>query len=228
MPDKLPIKDVNWEPLIPAIGKANRAIALYEGFLHTIPAANVMLAPLTTQEAVLSSSIEGTQATLGDVLKFDAGERTEHGERKQDIWEIINYRNALRAAEAELKERPFNLNMLRRLHGTLLSSVRGHDKRPGEFRTTQNHVGKPNTPISEAFFVPPSPIGLMDHLSDWEKYYHAERPDALVQLAVVYAPFEILHPVNDGNGRLGRIIIPLFFFDKKLLTNPMFYMSSWL
>jgi len=182
---------------------------------------------LTTQEAVLSSRIEGTQATLGDVLKFEAGEEPNQPERSLDIGEIINYRSALRVAETDLKNKPFNLNMLKELHAILLNSVRGHDKRRGEFRNTQNFIGRPGSLIKDAYFVPPSPLGLFDHLSDWEKYYHAERPDALVQLAVIHAQFEILHPFDDGNGRLGRIIIPLFLYEKRLLNRPMFYMSAW-
>lgn len=228
IPDKLPIKDVDWEGLIPSISRANRAIAHYEGILHGVPSPGVLLSPLTTQEAVLSSSIEGTVATLGDVLGFEAGEEPEQESRRVDIREIMNYRRALREAERELLTKPFNLNLLKRLHATLLDSVRGRDKRRGEFRTDQNFIGRPGSTIEQAYFIPPSPIGLMDHLSDWEKYYHAERPDALVQLAVVHAQFEVIHPFLDGNGRLGRIIIPLFLYEKQLLHEPMFYMSGWL
>lgn len=227
-PDRLPIKDIDWTGLIPFISRANRELALFEGTLHGVPSPDVLLSPFTTQEAVLSSRIEGTQATLGDVLRFEAGEVPEQESRRLDISEIMNYRRALRTAERKLAEKPFNLNLLKRLHATLLDSVRGQDKRRGEFRTTQNFIGRPGSTIDDAFFVPPSPINLIDHLSEWERYYHAETPDALVQLAIVHAQFEILHPFDDGNGRLGRIIIPLFLFEKELLHRPMFYMSGWL
>jgi Fic family protein len=103
VPEELPIKKVQWEPLIPLIGTANRSIAQYEGVLYGVPNPEVLLSPLTTQEAVLSSKIEGTQATLGEVLKFEAGEKPEEEARRQDIHEIINYRRALSAAEQELK-----------------------------------------------------------------------------------------------------------------------------
>src|SRR6266567_3875814 len=112
VPQMLPHKDVEWEPLIPLIGQANRALAHYDGVLYGVPNPSVLLSPLTTQEAVLSSRIEGTQATLGDVLKFEAGEKPEEEARRQDIQEIINYRRALAAAEQELKTRRFNLNLL--------------------------------------------------------------------------------------------------------------------
>ncbi|HXY97933.1 MAG TPA: Fic/DOC family N-terminal domain-containing protein [Steroidobacteraceae bacterium] len=227
-PSLLPHQDVKWEPLIPLIGQANRALALYDGVLYGVPNPEVLLSPLTTQEAVLSSKIEGTQATLGDVLKFDAGEEPRQEARRQDIQEIINYREALRSAERELKTRPFNLNLLLKLHSILLDSVRGRDKGRGKFRTVQNWIGPPGTPIEEAAFIPPPPQALQGLLDNWEKYYHMDRPDPLVQLAVVHAQFEIIHPFVDGNGRLGRILIPLFLAEKELLSQPMFYLSAYL
>lgn len=227
-PDSLPIQSLDWAEHIGIIGQANRAIAQYDGVLLGVPSPEVLLAPLTTQEAVLSSSIEGTQATLGDVLDYDSGTEPEALGRKLDIREIINYRLALRTAEQELNLKPFNLNMLKGLHTILLDSVRGQNKRKGAFRTTQNFIGQPGSTIENAFFVPPSPIELQAHLNAWERYYHAEERDPLVQLAVVHAQFEALHPFDDGNGRMGRIIIPLFLYEKRLLPRPMFYMSGWL
>src|SRR6201998_2066151 len=227
-PGLLPHKDVQWEPLIPLMGQANRALASYSGVLYGVPNPGVLLSPLTTQEAVLSSKIEGTQATLGDVLKFDAGAEPPQESRRQDIQEIINYRAALRSAEEELKARPFSLNLLLKLHSTLLNSVRGRDKGRGKFRTIQNWIGPAGTPMDQAAFIPPPPESLPGLLDNWEKYYHMERPDPLVQLAVVHAQFEIIHPFLDGNGRLGRILIPLYLFERKILRQPMFYLSGYL
>jgi Fic family protein len=229
IPQTLPIKDVSWEPLIPLIGLANRRIAEYNGVLYSLPNPAVLLSPLTTQEAVLSSKIEGTQATLGEVLKFEAGEEPEQESRRQDIQEIMNYRRALREAEEELKTRPFNLNLLLSLHSTLLNSVRGRNKARGHFRDQQNWIGSPGSSINEAQFVPPAPgDDFRAALHNWESYYHMERPDPLVQLAIIHAQFEILHPFLDGNGRLGRILIPLFLYEKDILSSPMFYLSEYL
>ncbi len=228
VPEKLPLKTVEWEPLIPLIGKANRALAYYDGILGVLSNPDVLLSPLTTQEAVLSSKIEGTQATLGEVLRFEAGEAPKEESRRLDIEEIMNYRRAMRLAESELQTRPFSLNLLKKLHGTLLTGVRGRDKAKGQFRTTQNWVGAPGSPIEEASFVPPDPMLLMECLDNWEKYYHLDRPDPLVQLAIVHAQFEIIHPFLDGNGRLGRMIIPLFLYEKRLLSRPTFYISAYL
>ena len=228
VPEKLPITTINWEPLIPLIGASNRALAYFDGVLYGVTNPDVLLAPMTTQEAVLSSKIEGTQATLSEVLKFEAGEAPERESRRQDIEEIINYRTAMRIAEAELQQRPFTLNLLKKLHAVLLTGVRGRDKSRGQFRTTQNWIGLPGSKIEDAQFVPPEPGLLPELLDNWEKYWHMDRPDPLVQLAIIHAQFEILHPFLDGNGRLGRMIIPLFLYEKKLLSHPEFYISAYL
>ena len=227
-PQKLPLREVHWEPLIPYIGRANRSLAYYEGVLKGVVNPELLLSPLTTEEAVLSSQIEGTQASLSDVMRFEAGEAPKEEARQQDIHEIISYRRALKTGEKELKTRPFGLNLLKKLHEILLDSVRGRDKGRGRFRTIQNWIGPPGTAIEKAYYVPPAPGQLMEYLDNWEKYFHMERPDSLVQLAVVHAQFEIIHPFIDGNGRLGRMLIPLFLYEKKLLSRPVFYLSAYL
>jgi len=226
--EKLPITSLDWTALVPLIGEANRAIARFDGMLAHMPDPMLLGAPLTIREAVLSSRIEGTVATLTEVLLHDAGDDPSQTERRLDIEEIVNYRTALKLAERELRTRPFTLNLLRKLHGTLMNSVRGHNKAPGEFRRVQNYIGRRGFGIGHATFVPPSPDRLMVGLDNWEKYYHSEDRDSLVQLALLHAQFEFLHPFLDGNGRLGRIIIPLFLYDKQILSRPAFYLSEYL
>lgn len=228
IPQCLPLSQVDWEQLIPLIAKANRSLAYYDGILQGVANPGLLLSPMTTQEAVLSSRIEGTQATLGDVLKFDAGEEPRQQERKEDIFEIRNYQRALQTGEHALRTRPFSLNLLKKLHGVLLNSVRGRNMGRGEFRKIQNWIGPYGTPIEKADFIPPPPDKLLQSLDNWEKYYHMDRPDAIVQLAVVHAQFEIIHPFLDGNGRVGRMIIPLFLFEKSILSRPLFYLSAYL
>lgn len=227
-PKPLPRGDLDWRLLVPAIGRATRALARYDGILHGVPDAGLLLSPLTTQEAVLSSKIEGTQATLSDVLRFEAGEPARSSERGEDIREILNYRRALRAAERELKKSRFGLGLLLRLHALLLDSVRGRDKTPGEFRQTRVWIGAPGTPIEAARFIPPLPARLPALLANLEAYWRSEELDPLVQLALIHAQFEIIHPFRDGNGRIGRILVPLFLYEKKLLSRPMFYLSQYL
>src|SRR5271170_3621108 len=127
-PQLLPLNEIDWKPLIPLISKANRALAHYDGVLLGVPNPEVLLSPLTTEEAVLSSRMEGTQATMGEVYRFEAGDTPEKESRREDIWEILNYRRALKRAESELQTRPFNLNLLLQLHSILLDSVRGQNK----------------------------------------------------------------------------------------------------
>lgn len=227
-PKTLPLKDIDWEGLVADIGTANRAIAHYDGVFCGVPNPQVLLSPLTTQEAVLSSRIEGTRATLDDVLKFEAGADVAEEATRQDIQEIINYRRALLAAEKDLKRRPFTLTLLRQLHEILLNSVRGRHMARGRFRTSQNFIGAPGATIQQALYIPPEPSRVPAYMDNWEKYYHADERDPLVQLALIHAQFELIHPFLDGNGRLGRILVPIFLYERQLLARPMFYLSAYL
>lgn len=226
-PHSLPLSNLDYRVLLPLVGQANAALARYDGLLQGIPNPAVMLSPLTTQEAVLSSKIEGTQATVDEVLEQEAGLLKE-GEKFQDIQEISNYRHALFAAREHLKDYPIRLGFVRELHRILMDSVRGQDKTPGEFRKDQNWIGRHGCTMEQASFVPPNPIQLPDHLQAWEHYLCSDDVDFLMQTAVVHAQFELLHPFKDGNGRIGRILIPLFLYQKRALSQPMFYLSEYL
>jgi Fic family protein len=187
----------------------------------------VMLSPLTNQEAVLSSKIEGTQATVEEVLEHEAGQEYDE-EKRHDIHEILNYRKALMLGKDSLGDRPIRLSLIKQLHQILMDSVRGADKTPGEFRKDQNWIGPKGCSIEEATFVPPSPLQLLDHLQAWEKYMEQDDIDPIVQAAIVHAQFELIHPFKDGNGRIGRLLIPLFLYSKGRLASPMFYLSAYL
>jgi len=225
-----PPEKIDWEPLIPLLGPANAAVARYDGTLAAVVNAAVMMSPLTTQEAVLSSRIEGTQATMAEVLEYEAkGDKGDLSpQKKGDIKEILNYRKALRRAEEMLKDLPLCLRIVREAHAILLEGVRGEGRSPGEFRKTPNWIGPAGCTIENATYVPIGADKLPDALGAWEKYVHADAPDRLVQMAVIHAEFEVLHPFLDGNGRLGRMIIPLFLWRIGLIRSPMFYISSFL
>jgi Fic family protein len=227
IPDTLPIKHLDFARLLGLVGQANAELARYDGLLQGIVNPTILLSPLTTQEAVLSSKIEGTQATLDEVLEHEAGMKIK-GEKEKDIQEIVNYRKSLMAAKDVVAERPISLGLLRQMHAILLDSVRGSNKSPGEFRKTQNYIGKPGASIEQASFVPPSPMQIMNFLEQWETYVRGKDIDVLIQAAVTHAQFEIIHPFNDGNGRIGRLLIPLFLFQKKCISSPMFYLSEYL
>lgn len=226
-PDALPLSNLDYRLLLPLVGKANAELARYDGLLQGIPNPAVMLSPLTTQEAVLSSRIEGTQATVDEVLEHEAGLLKE-GEKSLDIQEISNYRKALFEARSYLAEYPIRLSFILSLHKILLNSVRGENKSPGEFRRDQNWIGSYGCTIEEASFVPPSPLQLLSYLQSWETYLDGDDIDFLIQTAVMHAQFELLHPFKDGNGRIGRILIPLFLYQKGVLSQPMFYLSEYL
>jgi len=212
-PDELPIQNLDYQLLFSLVGEANAELARYDGLLQGITNPAVMLSPLTTQEAVLSSKIEGTQATVDEVLEQEAGMKKE-GEKYKDIQEISNYRSALFQASEHLKDYPIRLPLILHLHSILLSSVRGQGKTPGEFRKDQNWIGRQGCTIEEATFVPPSPLTLLEHLQAWQHYLDFDDSDFLLQVAVTHAQFELLHPFKDGNGRIGRLLIPLFLYQK--------------
>ncbi|WP_284447228.1 Fic family protein [Fluviibacter phosphoraccumulans] len=226
-PTTLPPPGIDIARLVTLVGEANAALARYDGLLHGMVNPAIMLSPLTNQEAVLSSRIEGTQATVEEVLEHEAGQ--EYDAHKQaDIQEILNYRHALTLAADTLRERPLGLGLVKALHKTLMDSVRGQDKEPGEFRKTQNWIGPYGCTRETATFVPPNPLQLPGHLEAWERYLESDDVDPLLQTAIVHAQFEILHPFKDGNGRIGRLLIPLFLYSKGRLSTPMFYLSAYL
>jgi Fic family protein len=226
-PQQLPIGNLDWSEFIYLVGKANRYIARYDGLLQSIVNPDVLLSPLRTQEAVLSSKIEGTQATLEEVMEFEA-HALQSEKNKGDIYEVLNYRKALLEGRQQMILRPLSLNDLLKIHKILLQGVRGKNKAPGSFRKIQNWIGAPGSTLEQARYVPPEVPKMMEGLYNWESYLHQDEKDVLVQLAIVHAQFEILHPFIDGNGRIGRILIPLFLYHKEIIHQPIFYMSQYL
>jgi len=227
---RFPPERLDWQRLLPLIGPANAAVALYRGALLSVPNPDVLLSPLTAQEAVLSSRIEGTQATLGEVLEFEAeGEINDEATPKTaDIQEVLNYRAALREATHLLRELPLSQRLIRQTHAVLMQGVRGRNKAPGEYRGVPNWIGPAGAGVDAARFVPCGADKLHGCMDRLESYIHEPAPDRLVQLAIVHAEFEAIHPFLDGNGRLGRLLIPLFLFSHGLLEQPNFYMSEFL
>ncbi|MEX1080453.1 MAG: Fic/DOC family N-terminal domain-containing protein [Halofilum sp. (in: g-proteobacteria)] len=209
------------------MGEANAALARYDGLLQGLVNPSVLLSPLTSQEAVLSSRIEGTQATMEEVLEHEAGRPHEPG-KAGDIEEVLNYRRALRLGSEEIRERPIRQATVRALHRELMTGVRGQEQTPGEFRKDQNWIGPEGCAIEEATFVPPSPLHLRDGLEAWERYLGSPDIDPIIQAAIAHAQFELLHPFRDGNGRVGRLLIPLFLTQAGRLSQPMFYLSAYL
>ncbi len=160
-PNKLPLDNLDYRALIGLVGEANAQLAEYNGLLQGMLNPVVMLSPLTNQEAVLSSKIEGTQATEKEVLEHEVGERYDEN-KNEDIREILNYRKTLMMGEAHVRDYGLSLNLILQLHENLMNSVRGRTKSPGEFRKDQNWIGPRGCTLEEASFVPPSPLQLLD------------------------------------------------------------------
>lgn len=228
---KFPPNNLDWSQLIPLIGPASAGLARYDGLLSAIPNTHILLSPLITQEAVISSKIEGTHVTISEVLEIEAGRDSEEitQPKRDDAEEVLNYRVAMRMCEGEIRERQFSQHMLRSAHSILMRGVRGRDKNPGSYRKEQNWIGPKGCTIEEASFIPIAPEHLQSGMDAWEQYLNSgSEPDALVQLAILHVEFEALHPFKDGNGRLGRMLIPLFLCQKRLLASPDFYMSGYM
>lgn len=227
-PNRLPPEDLDWGGLVGRISEASAALARYDALLQTVVNPQMLLVPLLNREAVLSSRIEGTQASLDDVLEHEAAPSDVEPAKHADIREVINYREAVRLAVERMEERPISLNLVREVHGILMDSVRGHDKGRGDFRRTQNWIGPHGTTQAEATYMPPPPQEVLPLLDNLEKYIHTEERDAIVQVGLVHAQFELIHPFLDGNGRVGRMLIPLILYDKGRISRPAFYMSGYL
>jgi len=229
---KFPPTRLDLDVLFPLVGPANAAVARYEGVLSGIPNPNVLLSPLTSREAVLSSKIEGTQVTLGEVLEFEAqGDLLDESTpKKADAREVLNYRAALHEATRAMSVEglPLSQRLIKATHRVLMDGVRGRSKDPGEYRRIPNWIGPNGCTIEQARFVPPGADEIDTAMSNWEAYIHTDAPDRLVQLAIVHAEFESIHPFLDGNGRLGRLIIPLFLYAHGQLSQPNFYLSEYL
>ncbi|MDE1970932.1 MAG: Fic family protein [Patescibacteria group bacterium] len=228
IPEKLPVK-VDYQDLLTQITKAHGSLARLDAMIGQLPNPSLLERTFLTKEAVLSSQIEGTQATIKEVFEYEAeGQKKDDSNKGRDIQEITNYRMAMRKGVEMLKERPLSENLIKELHKILLQSVRGYNKAPGEFRKQQVYIGKPGVGIDEASYVPPPPTAISELFSNFEQYLNSkDEQDVLVQIAIAHFQFEAIHPFLDGNGRIGRLLIPLFLYDRKILSYPLLYLSQY-
>lgn len=229
IPPLLPPQDIDYIALIPYIGKANKALGELKGLLVNIPNHSLLTTPLITKEAVLSSRIEGTHASLADVFKYEAeGKESQLDEKERDVREILNYRLAIYNAVEELKNRPIGENLIKKIHYILLDSVRGENKDRGNLRRLQVYVGLPGASMDEAIYIPPPANELTKLLSNWEKYINSTKEkDPLMQIGIAHYQFEAIHPFMDGNGRIGRLLIPLFLYTQEYMPYPILYISEF-
>jgi Fic family protein len=225
-PNPLP-PEIKYSPrLIRLLMEAERFLGQLAGVGRTLRNPYLLVGPAIHREAVLSSLIEGTEADLEDLFIFEA-EPQERPE-KSDVREVHNYVVALEYGLERLDTLPVSLRLVREIHERLMEGVRGGYATPGEFRTTQNWIGRPGCVLNEATYVPPPPEELGKCLGDWEAYLHSEdETPELIRLALMHYQFEAVHPFVDGNGRVGRLLIVLLMCYWRLLPQPLLYLSAF-
>lgn len=219
---KLPLK-VDYEKIVSEISLSQYSLGKLSALFRFVQNPGLLIAPLLVKEATLSSRIEGARSSIVDAYLFEAGEETDY----LDVREIVNYRNAMDYAREVLEGKPLHLNLIKRLYYILTEEVRGSDKAGGDFRKVQNWIGPPGATMEQAAYVPPPPGAVMEYMDNLEKYIHSEERDLLVQAAIIHLQFESIHPFIDGNGRVGRMLIPLFLLEKKALPVPALYISEY-
>jgi Fic family protein len=227
VPNDLPPKFTWTEELVNAISAADRALGQLAGLGQDMPNPHLLIRPFLRREAVLSSQIEGTQASMPQLLLFEVNEKIERD--VPDVREVSNYVSALEYGLNRQKELPLSLRLIREMHRLLLEGVRGKNKQPGEFRTTQVHIGPEGSGIEQATFVPPPPgEELKKALYGLEKYLHTPSDlPPVVRMALVHYQFESIHPFVDGNGRIGRLLISLMLCLDGVLPMPLLYLSAY-
>jgi Fic family protein len=218
---------INYQALMRELTEAHAAVGELRGLLRNLPNPDILIAPFRKREAVASSAIEGTRATIEEVLKYEAEggpkEPTEEDRKDskiEDIKEIRNYEVSMGVALDEMKTRPIGENLIKKTHSYLLNSVRGANKNRGSFRREQVRVGD---------YIPPVHNEISGLMTNWEKYLNTEMEgDPLIRIGVAHYQFEAIHPFMDGNGRIGRLIIPLYLCQESILQTPVLYISHYL
>ncbi|HHT25297.1 MAG TPA: Fic family protein [Clostridiaceae bacterium] len=226
IPNPLPPKpevEMN-NDIVSLLVKANRMISTLESISSRIPDMDLFISMYVRKEALMSSQIEGTQATLEDIFDPMIEKNTN-----RNVADVVNYIKATEYAVKRLNTLPLCNRLIKETHAVLMEDVRGQEKSPGEFRRSQNWIGGQGSTLKNARYIPPNPEDMNSAMSDLEKYMNAEDDlDFLIRAALIHYQFETIHPFLDGNGRVGRLLITLFLMDKKVLTTPALYISYFL
>jgi Fic family protein len=222
LPDDLELS----RPTIVALEKAAHALGDLNGAGQWMENPYLLIRPFLRREAVLSSKIEGTQASLSDLVVYEASPTTPPS-MPEDVREVVNYVHAVDMGLRAPLQRP-SLSLIRQLHRTLMTGVRGQERSPGEFRTDQNWIGRPGSPIEEASYVPPPPLAMQDALIEMESYLRSPTSmPTLAKIALAHYQFEAIHPFWDGNGRVGRLLVTLLLVGEGLVRQPLLYLSAF-
>ena len=216
----------DWDTrLVNSLSRADHVLGMLSREGTKLPNPYLLMRPFIAREAVLSSKIEGTQATLGEILAQEAGIHVDRN--PDDLQEVRNYILALDYGLGRLQDLPLSLRFIKEIHEKLMQGVRGSHATPGEFRTSQNWIGSPGCTLNTAKYVPPTPDDLMDCLGSFEKFLHDRTLPPLIHIALCHYQFEAIHPFLDGNGRVGRLLIIFLLIERKLLPSPFLYVSAF-
>lgn len=209
--------------MLALLSEADRKLGRLDGVTQILPNPEMFVAMYVKKEAVLSSQIEGTQASLTDVLEVNAKD-----DKREDVGEVVNYVAAMNYGLKRLKEFPLCLRLIREIHEVLLSNGRGSNRNPGEFRKTQNWIGPAGCTLANARFVPPIIPDMEKALANLENFFYAEdNIPALIKIALIHSQFESIHPFLDGNGRMGRLLITFWLCQQEILSQPLLYLSYY-
>ncbi|MCD7921956.1 MAG: Fic family protein [Clostridiales bacterium] len=226
LPSSLPpVPPINInEEMTQLLISAHSQLKLLDGLTKRIPNIQLFVSMYVRKEALLSSQIEGTQATLDDILNPLFEENTN-----RDVADVVNYIRAVDFAVNRLQSLPLCNRLIRETHAVLMENVRGQEKNPGEFRYSQNWIGGQGSTLKNARYIPPNPQYMIESMSDLEKFINAEDSiDHLIRIALIHYQFETIHPFLDGNGRIGRLIITLYLMKNHVLSSPALYLSWYL
>ena len=221
IPQKLPI-ELNFSKFAKELADASFELGKLDGLERNLPNSSLLISPLITKEATVSSRIEGTRSTVSDVFLYEA---TKEG-KFDDTIEVFNYRQAMIWAINALKTRKLNLSFIKELHSILLKRARG-EKYRGKFRERQVFIGKKGAKIEDATYIPPEPMLIPEYMENLERYILSNGQNKLIKAAVIHYQFEAIHPFQDGNGRIGRLLIPLYLYNNGLLFKPILFLSGY-
>lgn len=229
VPDPLPPKLSYDGELVTLLSAADAALSELSGLGRLLPNPHLLIAPWMAREAVLSSRIEGTRASISDVLIDEVGGERVGAKPPDDLDEVRNYITALEHGIRRLPKLPLSLRLVREIHAKLMKGVRGDKATPGEFRKSQNWIGATGSTPATAAYVPPPVTEMHACLDQWEKFLHQrDNMPVLVQCALVHEQFEAIHPFLDGNGRVGRLLVTLFLMERGRLSQPLLYLSDYI
>lgn len=214
------------DEMLELLSKADRALGRLDGSTEALPNPDLFVMMYVRKEAVLSSQIEGTQASLADVLELES--KVLDPQNPSDVVEVVNYVHALNYGIERLETLPLSLRLLCEIHEMLMHGTRGQERNPGEFRRSQNWIGPQGCTLKTARFVPPAPEDMKRALADWESFLHDERPiPLLLKVGLAQAQLETIHPFLDGNGRVGRLMITCILCERNALRRPLLYLSHY-